>query len=199
MKDTRYAGYPTHPRHRRRAPFVASLSPPVAAESPFSGGGIYPPGTFPTSATRPPPRCPRPRSAASARPSCAASVEPAGRSRPAAHRVRRSLGRRLAAANNAGGSYTFFLIDDPVINAFAGPAGYIGVYAGLILAAQTESELAAVMAHEIAHVTQRHLMRSFEDQGKLTIPTRRCWSPPRSSGPFRGRSRWRRSPGARPP
>ncbi len=39
------------------------------------------------------------------------------------------------------------------------------------MAAQSEDELAAVMAHEIAHVTQRHLMRGFEDQGKLSIPT----------------------------
>lgn len=82
-----------------------------------------------------------------------------------------SLGQELVAADpTAGGGFTFFLIEEPVINAFAGPGGYIGVYSGLVLAAQTESELAAVMAHEIAHVTQRHLMRSFEDQRKLSIP-----------------------------
>jgi predicted Zn-dependent protease len=83
-----------------------------------------------------------------------------------------SLGTTLVEADRtAGGSFTFFVIDEPVVNAFAGPGGYIGVYAGLILAAETESELAAVMAHEIAHVTQRHLMRSFEDQSKLSLPT----------------------------
>jgi predicted Zn-dependent protease len=83
-----------------------------------------------------------------------------------------SLGNALVKADRtAGGNFTFFLIDQPVVNAFAGPGGYIGVYGGLILAAETESELAAVMAHEIAHVTQRHLMRSFEDQSKLSIPT----------------------------
>ncbi|HSO82177.1 M48 family metalloprotease, partial [Thiocapsa sp.] len=83
-----------------------------------------------------------------------------------------SLGTALVEADpTAGGSFTFFLIDEPVINAFAGPGGYIGVYGGLVLAAETESELAAVMAHEIAHVTQRHLMRSFEDQSKLSLPT----------------------------
>lgn len=82
-----------------------------------------------------------------------------------------SLGRTLLAADsNASGNFTFFVIDEPVVNAFAGPGGYIGVYAGLILAAETESELAAVMAHEIAHVTQRHLMRGIADQKKLTIP-----------------------------
>jgi beta-barrel assembly-enhancing protease len=83
-----------------------------------------------------------------------------------------SLGNTLVKADRtAAGNFTFFLIDKPVVNAFAGPGGYIGVYGGLILAAETESELAAVMAHEIAHVTQRHLMRSFEDQSKLSIPT----------------------------
>ncbi len=82
-----------------------------------------------------------------------------------------SLGNVLVAADHyASGNFTFFLIDKPVVNAFAGPGGYIGVYAGLILAAETEGELAAVIAHEIAHVTQHHLMRSFEDQDKLSIP-----------------------------
>jgi len=83
-----------------------------------------------------------------------------------------SLGHELVAADkSAGGTFSFFLIDQPVINAFAGPGGYIGVYAGLMLASESEDELAAVMAHEIAHVTQRHLMRSFEDQSKLSLPT----------------------------
>ncbi|MGE5153640.1 MAG: M48 family metalloprotease [Bdellovibrio bacteriovorus] len=83
-----------------------------------------------------------------------------------------SLGKELVAADqSAGGQFSFFLIDSPVVNAFAGPGGYIGVYSGLILASESEDELAAVMAHEIAHVTQRHLMRSFEDQGRLSLPT----------------------------
>ena len=83
-----------------------------------------------------------------------------------------TLGNELVAADkSAGGRFTFFLIDEPVVNAFAGPGGYIGVYSGLILACTSEDELAAVIAHEIAHVTQRHLMRSFEDQGRLSLPT----------------------------
>lgn len=83
-----------------------------------------------------------------------------------------SLGKELLAADqSAGGRFSFFLIDQPVVNAFAGPGGYIGVYSGLILASESEDELAAVMAHEIAHVTQRHLMRGFEDQGRLSLPT----------------------------
>ena len=48
---------------------------------------------------------------------------------------------------------------DPSINAFALPGGYIGVNTGLILLTQTESELAAVLAHEISHVTQHHMAR----------------------------------------
>lgn len=82
-----------------------------------------------------------------------------------------TLGRSLLAADpSSRGSYTFFVVDQPVVNAFAGPGGYIGVYAGLISATQSESELAAVMAHEIAHVNQRHLLRSAEDQAKLSLP-----------------------------
>ncbi len=82
-----------------------------------------------------------------------------------------ALGQSLLSADqDASGIFTFFVIDQPVVNAFAGPGGNVGVYTGLILATETESELAAVMAHEIAHVTQHHLMRSLEDQSKLTIP-----------------------------
>lgn len=83
-----------------------------------------------------------------------------------------TLGNELLSSDrDAGGRFSFFLIDEPVVNAFAGPGGYIGIYAGLILAAQSEDELAAVMSHEIAHVTQRHLTRGIEDQSKLTLPT----------------------------
>jgi len=57
------------------------------------------------------------------------------------------------------------------INAFAGPGGYIGVNSGLILMTEAESELASVIAHEIGHVTQRHLFRAAEAAGRLSIPT----------------------------
>jgi len=70
------------------------------------------------------------------------------------------LGGRLAAvSNDPGFGFYFFPINDRNINAFAMPGGYIGVHTGLILSAQTESELAGVMGHEIAHVTQRHIAR----------------------------------------
>ncbi len=56
-------------------------------------------------------------------------------------------------------NYGFFLLADSSINAFAGPYGYIGVNTGLLLASEHEAELAAVLAHEIAHITKRHLYR----------------------------------------
>ncbi|MBA3563468.1 MAG: M48 family metallopeptidase [Gammaproteobacteria bacterium] len=58
--------------------------------------------------------------------------------------------------------FRFFVVDDPHINAFALPGGYIGVNSGLVLASETESELAGVIAHEIAHVTQKHIARRVE-------------------------------------
>ena len=82
-----------------------------------------------------------------------------------------ALGRRLVArSENPTSDFTFFFIDDSSINAFAGPAGHIGANIGLVLAAESESELAGVLAHEIAHVTQRHLARAFEAADKMSIP-----------------------------
>jgi predicted Zn-dependent protease len=76
-----------------------------------------------------------------------------------------ALGYRLVAHSpDAEQSFQFFVIDDPSINAFALPGGFIGVFTGLIVNAQTESELASVLAHEIAHVTQRHIARLFQQQ-----------------------------------
>ena len=82
-----------------------------------------------------------------------------------------NLGQRLVRNSSASGTpFTFFLIDDPQINAFAGPGGYIGIYTGLLLTTETESELAAVLAHEIAHVTQQHLLRAWETTSQMSIP-----------------------------
>jgi predicted Zn-dependent protease len=82
-----------------------------------------------------------------------------------------ALGSRLASASedNAEG-FTFFVVDDSAINAFAAPGGFVGMHSGLILMAQNESELAGVLAHEIAHVTQKHLARAFEQASQLSIP-----------------------------
>lgn len=60
--------------------------------------------------------------------------------------------------------YTFFVIHQNRINAFATPGGYIAIYTGLIREASQESELAGVLAHEIAHVSQRHIARSIMAQ-----------------------------------
>lgn len=77
------------------------------------------------------------------------------------------LGRRLAAqSDEVRQDFEFFAIKDPTLNAFAMPGGYIGVHTGLIMAAQSESELASVLAHEISHVTQRHLARLVGKQSQ---------------------------------
>lgn len=82
-----------------------------------------------------------------------------------------SIGRQLATnSDNPSTPFYFFVVMDPDINAFAGPGGYIGVNSGLILLTEAESELASVMAHEIGHVTQRHLYRQIEAASKMSIP-----------------------------
>src|SRR5262249_36782963 len=79
------------------------------------------------------------------------------------------LGYQLVAASNARYmDFTFFCIRDPTINAFALPGGFIAVHSGLILIAQTESELAAVIGHEIGHVEQRHIARMIAKQRDST-------------------------------
>jgi len=83
-----------------------------------------------------------------------------------------TIGRQLAAHSDTPSTpFHFFVVIDPTINAFAGPGGYIGVNSGLILLTEAESELASVMAHEIGHVTQRHLYRQIEAASKMSIPT----------------------------
>ncbi len=84
-----------------------------------------------------------------------------------------SLGHRLVAnASDVKTPFHFFLIRNKEINAFAFFGGYVALHTGLFLYAQNESELASVVAHEIAHITQRHLARAMEDQARkspLTI------------------------------
>ncbi len=76
-----------------------------------------------------------------------------------------NLGDKLASASpEPGRRYEFFPVRDPSINAFALPGGYIGVHTGLISAARNESELAGVLSHEIAHVTQHHIARMVGSQ-----------------------------------
>jgi len=83
-----------------------------------------------------------------------------------------TIGQKLVAnSDNPNLPFHFFVVMENDINAFAGPGGYIGVNSGLIVMTEAESELASVMAHEIAHVTQRHLYRAAEAAGRLSIPT----------------------------
>ncbi len=75
------------------------------------------------------------------------------------------VGNRLSAhSGDARQRFNFFLMNDPQINAFALPGGHIGIHTGLIAAAQSESEMAGVMGHEIAHVTQRHIARMVSNE-----------------------------------
>lgn len=81
-----------------------------------------------------------------------------------------NLGFRLVASSSENRQdFEFFVLRDSTLNAFALPGGFIGVHTGLILAAQSESELAAVLGHEIAHVTQRHLARIIAKQERSAI------------------------------
>ena len=70
----------------------------------------------------------------------------------------------VKSSDYSGSGITFFIVNDPSINAFAMLGGVIGVHTGLILSASTESELASVLSHEVAHITQRHVARMI---GKL--------------------------------
>ncbi|HEY9532173.1 MAG TPA: M48 family metalloprotease [Burkholderiales bacterium] len=81
------------------------------------------------------------------------------------------LGGRLSAVTpGARQDFEFFGVRDPSINAFALPGGFVGVHTGLLNAAETESQLASVLAHEIAHVTQRHIARMLGQQEQMQLP-----------------------------
>ncbi len=82
-----------------------------------------------------------------------------------------NLGYSLVAnSDDAYQNFHFFLIGSNQINAFATPGGVVAVYSGLFLTTDTESELASVLGHEIAHVTQRHLARTFEKASQMSLP-----------------------------
>lgn len=75
----------------------------------------------------------------------------------------RDLGRRIASSGDEPASdFRFYLIRDSALNAFAVPGGHIAVNTGLIMATESEAELASVIAHEVAHVTQHHLARMLD-------------------------------------
>src|SRR5512135_966914 len=80
-----------------------------------------------------------------------------------------NLGYRLVSVSPSRSlDFVFFIIRDPMLNAFALPGGFIGVHSGLIITTQSESELASVLGHEIGHVTQRHIARMIARQKETT-------------------------------
>jgi predicted Zn-dependent protease len=79
-------------------------------------------------------------------------------------------GRLTHAMTGARQDFEFFGVRDHTINAFALPGGFVGVHTGLMNAAETESELASVLAHEIAHVSQRHIARMLGQQKQMQLP-----------------------------
>ena len=81
------------------------------------------------------------------------------------------VGNRLGAASDKPAqAYTLFLLRDRQINAFATLGGYVAVNAGLVLAANREDEVAAVLSHEFAHVTQSHVLRAVERAQRDSVP-----------------------------
>ena len=90
---------------------------------------------------------------------------------PLVERYVQSVGYRLAASSDRRDlAFTFFVVEDDSLNAFAAPGGFIGLNSGMILATQSESELASVLAHEIAHVTQRHIVRAIDHASRSNLP-----------------------------
>jgi len=73
----------------------------------------------------------------------------------------RQIGHKVAMHSGQNREFSFYVIENDSINAFAGPNGVIGIHTGLIKAVKTEAELASVIAHEIAHITQQHLSRRY--------------------------------------
>src|SRR5215213_7464663 len=92
---------------------------------------------------------------------------------PEATEYIQALGSRIVAQATGDSSqrFSFFFVNDSTINAFALPGGFIGVNYGLVLATRNEAQLAGVLAHEIAHVTQRHIARRVRSQGRQSIAT----------------------------
>lgn len=80
------------------------------------------------------------------------------------------LGQRLVAhLGSQPFNYRFFIVQDPTMNAFAVPGGYIFLHTGMIMMAEREGELAGVVAHEISHVYCRHMARMMEKSRPITV------------------------------
>ncbi|MEF3193082.1 MAG: M48 family metalloprotease [Halothiobacillaceae bacterium] len=91
-------------------------------------------------------------------------------SHPLLNHYIQSLGERLAGATGwKAYPFRFTVIQDDTINAFAAPGGHISLFSGLILRTDNENELAGIMAHEMAHVTQRHVARMIAGQSSISL------------------------------
>jgi len=85
---------------------------------------------------------------------------------PEVSQYAQEIGHSLSShAEEGQHQFYYFVLRDPVVNAFAVPGGFVAIQSGLILATRNENELAGVLAHETAHVTQRHIVRQIIDQG----------------------------------
>lgn len=82
-----------------------------------------------------------------------------------------ALGHQIATySDNPEQRFHFFVVNDNAINAFAVPGGFVAVHSGLFLHTQNENELASVLAHEIAHITQHHIARTMEASNNFSLP-----------------------------
>src|ERR1700753_2859730 len=82
------------------------------------------------------------------------------------------IGHSLSShAEEGQHQFYYFVIREPEVNAQAIPGGFVIIHSGLILATRNENELAGVLAHETAHVTQRHIVRGILDQQKASLMT----------------------------
>jgi len=81
-----------------------------------------------------------------------------------------SLGTRITSAGvNTNFPFNFILVQNPDVNAFALPGGIVAINSGLLILSQQESEVASVFAHEIAHITQRHIARNFANAKSFSV------------------------------
>ncbi len=78
--------------------------------------------------------------------------------------------RLVARSDRPDKAFTFVIMDEGNVNAFAAPGGVVSLHSGLILAAEDQNEVAGVLSHEIAHITQLHLYRAFEKAQSMTLP-----------------------------
>ena len=79
------------------------------------------------------------------------------------------IGRRLAANSDRPNlSYTFQVVEDPAVNAFATAGGFLYLNTGLLKAADNEAEVASVLAHEMGHIEGKHLIKQMREQAIIS-------------------------------